>query len=473
MPDLIERRLILAFAIALLVLIGGAWASIRSSHLLASNEARVSQSLELLNALETVLSDITDAETGQRGYLITGRPEYLEPFNRAPGLLRPTLDRLTVLTAGDPAQSRRLVQLKADVAVKIGELTRTVATRRDRGFSAAQEMVLTERGHTTMDEIRRSIAEMEASESALLGRRAAESAATASSTTFRLMVASLLVGAALINFFTIGVRGLAQRRRYVADISRQRAAAEAASRAKDDFLAIASHELRTPLMSMGLQIQIVRRSIEDQLKDARQTSAAVTADGLDRLLTLTQVVDRDSRRLGDLVNGLLDVTRIASGQFRVEPGTAELGEIVTAAVATARPDPRRGPAISIHIAGPLVGGWDRVRLEQVVVNLVSNAIRYGGGQPIRIDGRGEDDGVVLTVTDSGPGIDPDLLPRLFRRFERGTASSRGLGLGLYISRRIVEAHGGAISAKSRPGEGATFTIHLPRQAPAIPPDQVI
>ena len=455
MKDAIERRLLLAFGLALLVLFGDAWISMRASHTLINNEQQVSRSLESLNTLEAVVSDITEAESGERGYIITGRGIYLDALNGTADRLHRLLAQLAVLTAGNPSQLQLLAQLRGDVASKLDELEAGVAARRTRGFAAAQSGMLTERGLTTMTDIRRTIAAMEADENARLGEHARESAAAAAAMTQRLLVASILVAMALLVFFTASIRGLAERKRLVNQVSAQREAAEAGSRAKDDFLAIASHELRTPVMALGLQIQIIRRALEGH-------------PDLDRIRRLALDLDDDSRRLGVLVAGLLDMTRIASGQLRIEPEDADFCAIVHSAVAAVHPLLGSAPPIAVQCPGALAGRWDRVRMEQVVVNLLSNAVRYGR-PPIQVTVEAGITAVSLVIRDNGPGIPPELLPRLFNRFERGFSDSRGLGLGLYITRRIVASHGGSIHAANPATGGTEFTVVVPR----VTPDEIV
>jgi signal transduction histidine kinase len=237
--------------------------------------------------------------------------------------------------------------------------------------------------------------------------------------------------------------------------------AESASTAKDDFLAVASHELRTPVMSLRLQVRIVTRAIEDALR----TAALSDRETLERVGALNEVVDTDSRRLGDLIDGLLDVTRIASGQFDLHPADADLVELIRS-VLTRVPREPDGATITLEAPPKLPGRWDRRRVEQVVTNLVSNAVRYGGNQPIVVRLRGDNEEVAIEVEDRGPGIPAQVLPGIFERFGKGVSDVQGgLGLGLYIARRIVTGHGGRMEVTSIEGFGTTFTAHLPRVTP--------
>jgi len=222
---------------------------------------------------------------------------------------------------------------------------------------------------------------------------------------------------------------------------------------REEFLRVASHELRTPLASLRLSVQGLLRAVE--------RNRAVSPEILDR--TLRRVLG-NTVRLEQLTSELLDATRIEQGRLHLNPSEVTLDAIVREAVDHIEGElAAAGSQISIACAAPVVGRWDPSRLEQVVTNLVTNAAKFGAGKPIeiRIEQLGAD--AQLAVTDHGIGIDPALRPYVFDRFERAVPSSRygGLGLGLYIARSIVVAHGGTITVESEPGAGSTFTVTLP------------
>ncbi|MFN7134154.1 MAG: sensor histidine kinase, partial [Myxococcales bacterium] len=227
---------------------------------------------------------------------------------------------------------------------------------------------------------------------------------------------------------------------------------------RDEFLGIASHELRTPLTPLTLGIHTLRRLVTDpapeELARARET---------------VEMCERQLRRLSALVNELLDVTRLSAGAFELVPAEMDLAELVREVVAGATEHARRFRSI-LELSAPdhVHGVWDRSRLEAVVQNLLTNALKYGGGKPVRI--RLECDGAVarLSVADEGIGIRADDLPRIFQKFERAVPTRHygGLGLGLYIADQIVRGHGGTITVDSVPGQGSTFTVTLPLHPPA-------
>ena len=232
--------------------------------------------------------------------------------------------------------------------------------------------------------------------------------------------------------------------------------AERAVAARDEFLAVAAHELATPLTPLQLELETLQRALD----------GSELAPNVHRKL---ERASRQTKRLARLTERLLDVSRLAGGHLKLEPTEFDLSELVRDVVEEHRADATRaGSGLTLETPGAVVGSWDRSRFAQVVANLLSNAIKHGGGQGIAVVVRDSPDAVTLTVEDHGSGIDPTELPRIFERFERAAPERRrgGLGLGLYVAREIVQAHGGSIRAASTPGSGSTFTVSLPRRPPA-------
>jgi PAS domain S-box-containing protein len=237
------------------------------------------------------------------------------------------------------------------------------------------------------------------------------------------------------------------------------AASRAAVQVREDFLSVAGHELRTPLTSLKLQLGMLERTVLAAAPEgARQT-------GTQRLRT----IERQVGRLEALVGSLLDVGRLSTGRLELEPGDVELGALVREVVdRLADVFERAGSPVVLEAEGEVRGRWDAGRLDQVLVNLLTNAAKYGAGRPVRV--RLERAGPLarLVVADEGIGIAPEALGRIFGRFERGVSDRQygGLGLGLYISRALVQAMGGEVRVESELGQGATFTVELPLEPPA-------
>jgi PAS domain S-box-containing protein len=225
---------------------------------------------------------------------------------------------------------------------------------------------------------------------------------------------------------------------------------------RDNFLAIASHELRTPLSALTvLTSALVRMAEQDRLSQ-------LGPEGLKERMLRAQ---RQTRQLARLIDRLLDVSRLSSRDLRLEREETDLAEIARDVIARYEDAAAEiGTHITLTLSGATVGFWDRSRLDQVLTNLVGNAVKYGGGTPITVSLTGGASGHLrLVVRDEGPGIPIEHQERIFDQFQRAATSDEvpGMGLGLWLVRRIVAAHGGTISLDSRPGAGAAFAVVLP------------
>lgn len=240
-----------------------------------------------------------------------------------------------------------------------------------------------------------------------------------------------------------------------AEVARVRAEiAEEALRARDEFLSVASHELRTPVAALQLQLQTL---VETLALQARSVGPRVV-EKVERAAGTTG-------RLASLVEGVLDVSRIALGKLELLREDLDLTAL-TRDVVLRHEDLALRSGCVLRLAsdaGEIKGRWDRVRVEQIVTNLLSNALKFGAGKPIDVTLERLGQHVRLSVRDQGEGLDPVHAERIMRRFERAVSHRHygGLGLGLYIAGQIAEAHGGRIEVKSRPKEGALFTVVLP------------
>ncbi len=234
-------------------------------------------------------------------------------------------------------------------------------------------------------------------------------------------------------------------------------ALEEAVRARDDFLAIASHELRTPLTSLQLQLQRVARVF---------AAEPPPADGQD-LWRGFRTISRSADRMQSLVERLLDVTRLTTvGHLELVRDDIDLSALVQdtvrRTVSSVAPD-GASSTVTVHAAEQVSGRWDAQRIEMVIANLVDNALKYGRGKPVEITVEATRGGGKVTVADHGIGIPPEDQRRIFERFERAVPVRHfgGFGLGLWLARQVIEAHGGHIAVDSRPGEGSTFVLDLP------------
>lgn len=227
-------------------------------------------------------------------------------------------------------------------------------------------------------------------------------------------------------------------------------------RERDEFLSIASHELRTPVTALQLQLQLLQRAAHRSLEELPKA-----------LEGKVEALERQTRRIGMLVGELLDVSRMRLGKLELRREPLDVAEVARETVSHVRDELDRSGSQLVLDLSPTPGRLDRLRLEQVIANLLVNAAKFGEGKPIALRVAPEGERARIQVTDRGIGISPEDQARVFERFERAVPSQHfgGLGLGLYIARQIVEAHGGEIRVESGPAAGASFTVLLPREPP--------
>jgi PAS domain S-box-containing protein len=245
---------------------------------------------------------------------------------------------------------------------------------------------------------------------------------------------------------------LAYRASLAIDNARLYGEAQEAIRVRDDFLSIASHELKTPITTLQLQLQSLLRRVP----------AGIPTESI---LARLKGADHQVERLTQLINDLLDISRITGGRLDLHVDDVDFSDVLRdVAARLEEPLARSGCSLKVSGLEPQRGRWDRFRLEQIVTNLLSNAMKYGAGRPIEIDLSGTGESVRFEIRDQGIGIAPDKQSRIFDRFERAVSGRHygGLGLGLWIVRQIVDALGGTIAVRSSPGEGSAFTVELPR-----------
>ncbi|TRX75249.1 hybrid sensor histidine kinase/response regulator [Pseudomonas mangiferae] len=226
-------------------------------------------------------------------------------------------------------------------------------------------------------------------------------------------------------------------------------------RMRDDFMSMVSHEVRTPLNGLILDTQLRKMQLE------RANAEAFTLDKLSAMFA------RDERQLQSLIRlieDMLDVSRIRTGKLSIRPKRFDLSRLVQQVVESFSHQLVTAEySMSVSAETPIVGVWDEFRIEQVLANLLTNALRYGEKKPIEVRAYPVEEGGRIDVRDRGIGISPENQQRIFQQFERGvgTEAVAGLGLGLYISEQIVKAHGGRIEVQSTPGEGSLFSVVLP------------
>lgn len=462
-----KHSLTLGFAV-LLALLGASYyftdKAIRESE---RSQRAIGEAQGMRIEILALLKNYVDAETGQRGFLLTGEEKYLEPYQRAEEILAHDEHRLKSVLAPEHELKAMREMVKPQERAKLAELQRTIEIRRSQGLDAAIVEVKKDSGREAMNAMRVVLDELDKKEHQITLTRLADAREQRKWVTFLSTAASLVLATALVGLFILTRRNLAERERLLTvakqarDALRKSLAAERvahseaihANKLKDEFIAVVSHELRTPLNAIVGWTSLLREGATDEKE---------LNEGLD-------TIDRNARAQAHLVDDLLDISRIVTGKVRLNIAEVNLRAIVVSVVDGLRPAATaRGVAVTINSTAEtaeVLGDSDR--LQQVVWNLMSNAIKFtprGGKVCVTLENY--DSRVALEVIDSGQGIAADFLPRIFDRFSQADTSTTrgqaGLGLGLAITRHLVELHGGRISARS-PGSdlGATFRVEIP------------
>jgi signal transduction histidine kinase/CheY-like chemotaxis protein len=462
-----------ALVLAVLAINGvGTFLNIRT---IVVSDRWIDHTREVVIEIERSLSTLKDAETGQRGYLLTGEEGYLEPFRLAEEKLGGILDHLATLTSDNPSQQARIAEFRRLKDAEMGELRQTAALRRGKGMDAALAVVRKGRERRMMERARRVAVEMATEEDRLLGlRRRWSSVATRRSVApFSVSTGTAILLLGLV--FHLKRREDAEQERDLEELRESqrevqrllgaehsaRTEAEQANRAKDQFLAVLSHELRTPLNPVLLAVTAIL--------------GRPTLPGPDEVRPTLEMIRRNVTLQARLIDDLLDVMRIVRGKLPLQFQEVDLHALIRQAVETCRNDGmvEKGLRVVEDLsAGRHLVHGDPARLGQVIWNVVKNAAKFTtGGGMITIRTRNEGDGdalgdrLIVEVEDTGIGIEPGMLGPIFDPFQQGESSSirsfGGLGLGVAIGGGIAEAHGGALTAESTGnGRGATFRLVL-------------
>jgi signal transduction histidine kinase len=232
---------------------------------------------------------------------------------------------------------------------------------------------------------------------------------------------------------------------------------------RDDFLSIASHELRTPITPIKLHMQLMKH----RMKSLNPS----LIPGYEGLMKAFDISEHELNDLSRLIEDLLDVTRITANRLNINRRETDLVNIVNEVLEMLRPElSKSGSTVTFHSPQRVVGFWDTDRIKQIVINLLTNAVKYGQGRPIEIVALIDDGRAKLSVRDYGIGISKENQRRIFNRFERVAPITHyaGLGLGLFISREIAISHHGIILVESELGKGSTFTLELPLGMLSVP-----
>ncbi|HEY4589560.1 MAG TPA: CHASE3 domain-containing protein, partial [Thermoanaerobaculia bacterium] len=445
---------------------------------LIENERWVTHTHEVLNELEGTLSALKDAETGERGYLITGDESYLAPYKTGVVDVQQHLDSLRSLTADNARQQRRIAALEPLIARRLEQLRRGLEAYQTAGPEAARATILTGDGQRTMDAVRWTVAQMIAEETSLLGRRSQTSQTSGRTVLWTISIANLLLIALVLLAAHLTQRDLQRRRqtetalraaRDELEVRVQERTAELAeanehlrrstlelersNRELEDFAFVASHDLQEPLRKI--------QAFGDRLRGKH--GETLGPEGIDYL----ERMQRAAHRMHVLINDLLTFSRVTSRGQPFVP--TDLGQVAREVLSDleVRVEQTGG---HVEIGGLPTLDADPLQMRQLLQNLLGNGLKFHrDGEPpvVRISGSVLADGgpprARIVVADNGIGFDMKYLDRIFTPFQRlhGRTEYEGTGIGLAVCRRIVERHGGTLTAESAPGQGARFLVTLP------------
>ena len=476
----VRQKIAIALASAVLTLLVGV-AALAVVIRLRGAIAAVDHTNAVIRNLDGALGAMIDAETGQRGYIITGDSSYLGPYRDGRVAVDSYFVALRQLVAGDPHQRASLDTLQELAEAKVHELDQSVALR-SVNASAALAHVRSGVGKALMDSARTVANHMTETERHRLAER--DEARLRVRNLALGVIVSGTIGAFLLAFVTNrSIRNdviaqqrtqeqleqqaqeleeqqvameetLEQLRETTAQAEEARDAAEVADRAKSDFLAVMSHELRTPLNAIVGYAELLHDGVAGPVSDVQR-------EQLER-------VQLSARHLVELVDDILSFSRLESGTENIRVAPIELAEVTREAGALVEPvATAKGLTLTIELPNESATfASDPAKVRQVLVNLLSNAIKFTDEGGIRLASRAEDGRVVFEVTDTGIGIAPEHQEQVFETFwqvdQSATRKRGGAGLGLSVSRRLARALGGDLTVESAIGKGSRFRFWLPR-----------
>lgn len=429
-------------------------------------ESWVRHTLMVQQRIDDLTIAVTEAVSTQRGYLLTGNTYYLAPNAQAVQMITPDIAQIRQLASDNPAQQRALAALQPIITTKIAEVQQTIALRQAGNVTGAMQMVAQNQAQHVTERIQQGLHSMRVTENALLVQRdaAAQSAVVAAITSF---VVGLLV---LVGFFIVAGRltqiYLRQRERLsaarLAQLREERhlhQVAEEALSQRDQLFGIAAHELKNPLTALTASAQMAQRLLaREQVQNPR-------------LAKLLESQTQQAKRMVSLVEGMLDTSRIINGVFTLATEPLDVTGLVRQVVDEVRPTTTIHTITVTAPTGPVWVQGDAARLSQVLHNLLQNAIKYSpDGGDIAVTLNVAENTATLAVRDQGIGIPAAALPHIFELSYRATNvqrhSVKGMGVGLFVTRQIVQLHGGDVGVVSEEGVGSTFSVALPLLAPA-------
>ncbi len=471
--------LLLGFIAALIFTVANAVISFRSANTLIRNNERVLETHEAIRDVESLISVIKDAETGQRGYLLTGNEQFLGPYNAAIGRVEGLVADLKELKTDDPRQLERIPAIEDAIKARLQTLAANIDVLRNEGREALVQRALLEKGRGEMDRIRSLVQEFEEAEQRRLSQRVAESADSSRNSILTFIAANLAVMLLLVAVFFLLRRDFAARQKAeeelraaheqleqrvierTAELNSANIELERSNRELQDFAYVASHDLQEPLRKI--------QAFGDRLKSVQ--GPKFDERGLDYLDRMQNAAGR----MHTLINDLLTFSRVTTKAQPFIP--TDLNEICTEVIDDLETLIQKTNG-RVEVAGLPTIDADPLQMRQLFQNLIANALKFHRPEvdPVviirseafteaadRSDDTSQTQFTRISVEDNGIGFDEKYLDRIFTPFQRlhGRGEYEGTGIGLAVCRKIVERHHGSLSATSVQGKGSTFIAVLP------------
>jgi signal transduction histidine kinase/ActR/RegA family two-component response regulator len=450
----LKARYLIPALLALVMVVYGAIISISSTRTNLEDFAEVAHSHTVLALLEDTLSAMQDMETGQRGFVITGNPSFLEPYNAARGLVEGRMNELADQVHKDPEELERVGAAREAAGQKIEELEKVIEVRRTQGAEPAMALIVEGRGKRLMDRFRTDIAEMRIEEENRLIRRQDKLVESFKSTNNTVVIsAAVAIGAAMTGLVLLALflisRDQEARMRF------EKEKAEQADKAKTDFLAMMSHEIRTPMNAILGFGELLHDAVEKPQE--KHFAKAILSSG---------------NSLLSLINDILDLSKIEAAKLEMRPETVEMRRFIEnleTLFSFRAQEKGLDYSIHAHVTLPRYLSFDALRLRQVLVNLIGNAIKFTrtGQVSVGVSAKPQAEIMLLEfeVSDTGIGIPAEKLEEIFKPFYQVESEHgrhfQGTGLGLSISERLVNLMGGKIEVESEAGKGSTFRLSIP------------
>ena len=467
----------LAFGLAIALVIINAIISYRSTDTLIANNGWVLHTEEVITELTETLSNVKDAETGQRGFIITRDERYLEPYNKAVGSLDGHLIKLRKLTDDNPEQQTRLIVLEEKIKTRMDTLKANLGLQRDKDFDVIREAGMLDRGLIQMNAVRDQIAEMTAAERSLLDVRLAEAKSSGRNTILTFVLSNALFLSLFIAIYFLIKRDTAERLRNeialreaneqlenrvqerTAELGKTNVELQRSNRELQDFAFVASHDLQEPLRKI--------QAFGDRLR--MKFGEKIGEEGIDHLSRMQNA----AKRMQTLINDLLTFSRVTTKAqpfvaVDLEKTAREVLEDLETRIQQTNGRVELGKLPTIDA--------DPLQIRQLLQNLIGNALKFHRPETppvVKVNAKIIDGGKVINsaskdfcrieIEDNGIGFDEKYLDRIFTPFQRLHARNEyeGTGMGLAVCRKITERHNGEITAESTPGEGTKFIVTLP------------